>query len=61
MSQNTRQIQVGGIAVGGGAPVTVQSMCNTDTRNVAATLVITSYSIHYTKLYEASIGVLRRL
>jgi len=38
MSQNTRQIQVGGIAVGGGAPVTVQSMCNTDTRNVAATL-----------------------
>ena len=38
MSNNTRQIQVGNIAVGGGAPVSVQSMCSTDTRNVAATL-----------------------
>ena len=38
MSQQTRQIHVGKIAVGGGAPVSVQSMCNTDTRNVAATL-----------------------
>ena len=38
MSQQTRQIHVGNIAVGGGAPVSVQSMCNTDTRNVAATL-----------------------
>ncbi|WP_305041744.1 flavodoxin-dependent (E)-4-hydroxy-3-methylbut-2-enyl-diphosphate synthase [Geoalkalibacter sp.] len=34
----TRQIRVGGIAVGGGAPVSVQSMTNTDTRDVAATL-----------------------
>ncbi|WP_305045546.1 flavodoxin-dependent (E)-4-hydroxy-3-methylbut-2-enyl-diphosphate synthase [Geoalkalibacter sp.] len=33
-----RRIQVGGIAVGGGAPVSVQSMTNTDTRDVAATL-----------------------
>lgn len=38
MSHQTRQIHVGNIAVGGGAPVSVQSMCNTDTRNVAATL-----------------------
>ena len=25
----TKQIMVGGVAVGGGAPVTIQSMCNT--------------------------------
>ena len=35
---DTRQIIVGGVAVGGGAPVTVQSMCSTDTRDVEATL-----------------------
>ncbi len=34
----TRRIDVGGVAVGGGAPVTVQSMCNTDTRNAEMTL-----------------------
>lgn len=34
----TRQIRVGGVPVGGDAPVTIQSMCNTDTRNVAATV-----------------------
>ena len=33
----TRQINAGGIAIGGGAPVTIQSMCNTDTRDAAAT------------------------
>lgn len=38
MPQQTRQIQVGNVAVGGGAPVAVQSMCSTDTRDVAATL-----------------------
>jgi (E)-4-hydroxy-3-methylbut-2-enyl-diphosphate synthase len=38
MSRKTRQITVGGVAIGGGAPVSVQSMCNTDTRDVAATL-----------------------
>ena len=27
----TKQIMVGGVAVGGGAPVTIQSMCNTKT------------------------------
>ena len=35
---DTRQIHVGAIPVGGGAAVTVQSMCNTDTRDAAATL-----------------------
>ena len=29
---------VGGVAVGGGTPVTVQSMCNTKTADSAATL-----------------------
>lgn len=34
----TRQINVGGVLVGGGAPVTIQSMTNTPTRNVEATV-----------------------
>ncbi|MDT8442269.1 MAG: flavodoxin-dependent (E)-4-hydroxy-3-methylbut-2-enyl-diphosphate synthase [Desulfuromonadales bacterium] len=37
MRQQTRQIQLGALAVGGDAPISVQSMCNTDTRDVAAT------------------------
>ena len=34
----SRQIMVGGVAVGGGAPVSIQSMCNTATENVEATV-----------------------
>lgn len=34
----SRRIQVGRVAVGGGAPISVQSMTNTDTRDVAATV-----------------------
>lgn len=34
----TRQISLGSVKIGGGAPVAVQSMCNTDTRDVKATL-----------------------
>lgn len=34
----TRRVQVGTVAVGGGARVSVQSMTNTDTRDVEATL-----------------------
>lgn len=34
----SRKIWVGGVAVGGDAPITVQSMTNTDTRDVAATI-----------------------
>ena len=34
----TRRIHIGSVAIGGGAPVSVQSMCNTDTRDAAATL-----------------------
>ena len=36
--ENTRQINVGGLAVGGGAQVSVQSMCNTRTWDVEATV-----------------------
>ena len=35
---HTKQIHVGGVAVGGGAPVSVQSMCNTPTADADATL-----------------------
>jgi len=34
----TRQVNVAGIRIGGGAPIVVQSMTNTDTANVAATV-----------------------
>lgn len=34
----TRQISVGGVKIGGGAAVTIQTMTNTDTRDVQATL-----------------------
>ena len=33
-----RQISIGNVKIGGDAPVSVQSMCNTDTRDVASTL-----------------------
>ncbi len=36
--KKTRQIQVGKVKIGGDAPVVVQSMTNTDTREVAATV-----------------------
>lgn len=36
--ENTRRIAVRGVPIGGGAPVTVQSMTNTDTRDVRATV-----------------------
>ena len=34
----TKQIKVGGVLIGGGAPVTIQSMTNTPTQDVEATL-----------------------
>jgi len=38
MKKTTRKIRIGDVEIGGGAPCSVQSMCNTDTRDVAATL-----------------------
>lgn len=38
MRHRTRQIQLGSVRIGGDAPISVQSMTNTDTRDVTATL-----------------------
>ncbi|UFS70259.1 flavodoxin-dependent (E)-4-hydroxy-3-methylbut-2-enyl-diphosphate synthase [Geomonas sp. RF6] len=38
MRKPTRQIQIGNVKIGGGAPVSVQSMCSTDTRDTKSTL-----------------------
>ena len=38
MERRTKQVLCGGVPIGGGAPVTVQSMTNTDTRDVRATV-----------------------
>ena len=38
MSRISKKVMVGDIAMGGGAPVSIQSMTNTDTRNVKATV-----------------------
>ena len=36
--RRTKQVRIGNVAVGGNAPVSVQSMTSTDTRNVTATV-----------------------
>ena len=36
--RKTRQITVGNVKIGGSAPVSVQSMCSTDTRDIKATV-----------------------
>lgn len=36
--RRTRKVVIGGVSVGGDAPVVVQSMCDTDTRDVATTV-----------------------
>ena len=38
MATKTRQVKAGSVLIGGGAPVSVQSMTNTDTADVEATL-----------------------
>ena len=49
----TKQILVGGVPVGGGAPVSIQSMCSTKTDDVAATVE----QIH--RLEEAGCEIVR--
>lgn len=49
----TRQVIVGGVPVGGGAPVSVQSMTNTDTRDVVATVA------QIERLTEAGCSIVR--
>ena len=36
--RETKHISIGNVKIGGNAPISVQSMCNTDTRDVKATL-----------------------
>jgi (E)-4-hydroxy-3-methylbut-2-enyl-diphosphate synthase len=38
MRHPTRQLKLGNLLIGGDAPISVQSMCSTDTRDTAATL-----------------------
>ena len=35
----TAGVKVGGVQVGGGAPIVVQSMCNTDTADIDSTVL----------------------
>ena len=50
---STRQINVGGVKIGGGAPVSVQSMCNTDTHDINKTLM------QINKLHKAGCDIVR--
>lgn len=36
--RNSKQIMIGDVKIGGDAPISVQSMCNTDTRDIKSTL-----------------------
>ena len=38
MRRKTKQISIGNVKIGSDSPISVQSMCNTDTRNVDATV-----------------------
>ena len=49
----TRQLHAGAVPLGGGAPVTVQSMCSADTRDVSATLS------QIERLYAAGCDIVR--
>ena len=53
--RKSRQIYVGDVAVGGDAPITVQSMTNTDTKDVAATVA------QIRALEEAGADIVREL
>lgn len=49
----TKQIHVGPVAIGGGAPVAVQSMCNTHTSDARATIE------QIARLYDAGCEIIR--
>jgi len=38
VTEQSRAVNVGGVQIGGGAPITVQAMTDTDTRDIAATV-----------------------
>ena len=59
----TKQIMVGSVPVGGGAAVSIQSMCNTKTHDVPATRTIShpaaaSFLIWFTVAVTSWVGVL---
>lgn len=51
--RKTRKIKVGNVFIGGDAPVVIQSMCNTDTRDVEATVA------QIKKLIQAGCEIIR--
>lgn len=53
MRRKTRVVDVGGIKIGGGNPISIQSMCNTDTRDVESTVK------QITQLEEAGCEIIR--
>jgi (E)-4-hydroxy-3-methylbut-2-enyl-diphosphate synthase len=53
MRKKTRQLKLGHLTIGGDAPISVQSMCSTDTRDVAATLA------QIERLQEAGCEIIR--
>lgn len=53
MAKNTRVVDVGGVKIGGGNRVSIQSMCNTDTRDVKSTVE------QIKKLEEAGCEIIR--
>ena len=36
--RHSKQISIGDVKIGGDAPISIQTMCNTDTRDIEATL-----------------------
>ena len=53
MRRITRTVDVGGVKIGGGNPVSIQSMCNTDTRDVKSSVE------QINKLCEAGCEIIR--
>ena len=51
--RQSKQIEIGNIKIGGGTPISVQSMTNTDTRDVESTLK------QINKLYEQGCELVR--
>lgn len=53
MRRFSKQINVGGVKIGGGAPISVQSMCSTDTHDIKKT------SAQIERLYNAGCDIVR--
>ena len=52
--RKTREINIGGVKIGGNNPIAIQSMCNTDTRNAKATIEPVSYT--HLDVYKRQLG-----